>query len=481
MLRIAGTGVYEQDDLLSLCDELGVLVWHDLMFANVDQPLDDEAYRASVVGEVDAFLRRCQSHASIAVVCGGSEVEQQAAMMGVEPSLAKNRVGREVLPALAESLLPGAAHVPCSPSGGDLPFHIERGVSHYFGVGAYRRPLIDARVCGARFITESLAFAAIPCGKTIDDWGVDPREPALAAWKRRVPRDRGVGWDFDDVRDHYVEEIFGVRPFDVRYADPDRYLDLGRAAVAEAVGATIAELRRPSSRCDGVLVLNQRDLLLGPGWGLVDAAGRPKSSYFAFKRVAQPRCVTLHDEGLNGVRAAVHNDSNEALVVDLHIRLFSVNGTVLEHASAPVKVDAASAVEIGVDALVGRFLDLSYAYRFGPAQIDVIEARIVDEAGAQLGLAHLLPAGHRRDRRVDLGLTAWFEHGGSAVTVRADQFAHFVSIDVPDAQLDDDWFHLSPGQQRTIAVKSATPRSGGSVRALNGYGVQPITPEAIDR
>ncbi|HVE19476.1 MAG TPA: glycoside hydrolase family 2 protein, partial [Ilumatobacteraceae bacterium] len=76
--------------------------------------------------------------------------------------------------------------------------------------------------------------------------------------------------------------------------------------------------------------------------------------------------------------------------------------------------------------------------------------------------------------RVDLGLRAWFEPAGDTVTVCTDQFAQFVSIDVSDTELDDDWFHLSPGEERTVGVRSKTRSQGGSVRALNGYGIEPI-------
>jgi beta-mannosidase len=478
MLRIAGTGVYAQPELLDLCDELGVLIWHDLMFANVDQPLDDDSYRTSVRRELQQFMTTCQSHPSVVVLCGGSEVEQQAAMMGVDSSGAHNAVGRELLPLLVEQLLPDLAHVPCSPSGGDLPFQVDTGISHYFGVGAYRRPLIDARLCGARFVTEALAFAAVPSSRSLQQWDIDGREPGSAAWKRGVPRDRGAGWDFDDVRDHYVEEVFGVRPLDVRYADPERYLDLGRAAVAESVRATVAEFRRPTSPCRGVLVLSHRDLLAGAGWGLLDASGRPKSSFYGLQHASAARQVSLFDEGLNGVRAAIHNDCSTALVGELHIRLFAVTGAVVDQTTTPVKLEAASAVELGIDALFGRFTDLSYAYRFGPAQIDVIEATLVDDTGEVWGRAHHLPCGQRRDRRVDLGLRAWTQADSRSVTVRADQFAQFVTLDLSDGMAEDDWFHLSPGQERTIAIGRSERTPAGSVHALNGHGSAAITTES---
>ena len=268
---------------------------------------------------------------------------------------------------------------------------------------------------------------------------------------------------------------------DVRYRDGERYLDIGRAAVAEAVESTFKQFRRPSSPNAGVLVISQRDVHPGPGWGLVDAFGRPKSTYFAFRRACRPQAVSLYNDGLSGVRAVVFNDHDQALEGQLRIRLFAVNGVVLDEASTTLKVEATGTLEVSVDALFARFLDLSYAYRFGPLQVDVIEATFAEDSGRLLDPAHLLPNGHQRDQRADLGLHAWFDPAGETVTVSTEQFAQFVSIDVDDTEPDDDWFHLSPGEERTVGLRSTTRPQSGWVRALNGYGIQPILDKSGER
>src|SRR6185369_5545532 len=91
-----------------------------------------------------------------------------------------------------------------------------------------------------------------------------------------VPRDAGTGWDFDDGRDHYLRELFGVDPGELRRFDHERYLELSRAVSGEAMAAVFGEWRRAGSPCGGGLVLWLRDLVPGAGWGLVDAAGEPK-------------------------------------------------------------------------------------------------------------------------------------------------------------------------------------------------------------
>ncbi|MEO7372211.1 MAG: glycoside hydrolase family 2 protein, partial [Ilumatobacteraceae bacterium] len=321
MVRIMGTTVYADDDLLSLCDELGVMVWHDFMFANMEYPVADEGFLASVATEVDQFLSLVHRHPCLVVLCGGSEVEQQAAMMG--NSTFDNWLARVFLPERISQQGLNVGYVPCSPSGGVFPFSVDTGVSHYYGVGAYLRPLSDVRASNVRFTAECLAFSNIPCRESVDEFLADgERAGNSPRWKSRVPRDRGAGWDFEDVRDHYVTTLLGADPPSVRYADPDRYLDLGRAAVCIAIEATVTELRRPGSTCRGALIFLLRDLWQGAGWGLIDSSDRPKSAYYAAKRSMSPVGVFAVDEGLNGLNAVVHNDRAEVLEATLEVRLF---------------------------------------------------------------------------------------------------------------------------------------------------------------
>ena len=101
MVRLAGTGVYESDVFHDLCDELGVLVWQDFMFANLDYPLADDTFRGTVEREAADVVGRLAGRPSVAVLCGNSEVEQQAAMLGLDPALGRGELFGELLPAAA--------------------------------------------------------------------------------------------------------------------------------------------------------------------------------------------------------------------------------------------------------------------------------------------------------------------------------------------------------------------------------------------
>jgi beta-mannosidase len=476
MLRLSGTMVYESRDFHELCDELGILVWQDFMFANMDYPIADEKFAASVRAEAKQVMSRLQLSPSLVVCCGGSEVEQQAAMMGLPEKDWSSPLFQEVLPSAVRK---DVAYVPSSPSSpeGALPFRVDRGVSHYYGVGAYMRPFEDARRARVRFTSECLAFANVPCDETIEALMGDGQTPIdHPRWKARVPRDRGTPWDFDDVRDHYVKRIFGVQPADVRYADLARYLELGRVATGECMAAAMSEWRRKGSDCAGAIVWFLRDLWNGAGWGVVDARGVPKAAYYAMKRVLAPVALLAIDEGLNGLQLHGVNDRATPVEAELRVALYRGEHVVAEGKRA-ITIGAHDAVEIGADEIIGRFTDVTYAYRFGPSAHDATIATLTDASGAVLGRVFHFPRGLRDERVSDLGLEASGERIDDRawrLTVRTKKTAQAVAIDVRGFVAEDDFFHVpAGGTHATVLVgQGATP--SGTIRAINAQNAVKI-------
>ena len=154
MIRVGGTMVYECDTFYDICDELGIMVWQDFMFANMDYPSFDAEFLEDVKEEVAQQIRRLRSHACIVAWCGNSEVEQQSAMFGMEPELWRNELFYEVIPKLLDQLCPGVPYFPSSPCEGALPFHTAKGPSHFFGIGAYRQSLAAISDADVKFSSE---------------------------------------------------------------------------------------------------------------------------------------------------------------------------------------------------------------------------------------------------------------------------------------------------------------------------------------
>ena len=385
MLRVAGTMVYEEDAFYEACDRAGVLVWQDFMFANMDYPAQDEAFARSVDVEVRQQLQRLHGHPCLAVLCGNSEAEQQAAMWGAPRDAWQQPLFHQVLPRLCDELAPGIPYWPSSAHGGALPQQPDQGTSSYYGVGAYLRPLEDARASQLKFATECLAFANVP------DDGTIARMPAgAAAWKERTPRDLGAAWDFEDVRDHYLELLHGVQARQLRRSDRERYLELSRRITGELMARTFSDWRRPGSTCRGALVLMLRDLWPGAGWGLLDDQGVPKPCWEALKRVLQPIAVLLTDEGMNGLSAHVLNETGRARRLRLRLRATLGEVTVAD-AQRDLDVPARGAVTVPCAGLLDHFLDLNWSHRFGTRPCDAVVCALLDETGATLSAAEVRP------------------------------------------------------------------------------------------
>jgi len=449
MVRVGGTMVYESDEFFALCDELGLLVWHDFMFANMDYPIADPAFRASVEAEAASFLRRTQRHPALAVLCGGSEVAQQAAMLGLPPALWSGPLYDDILPGLSAALRPDVPYVANSPSGGDLPFSTDDGVSHYYGVGAYLRPLEDARRANVRFTSECLAFANVPAvgtpGIAWDD---------LVRGKGGVPRDRGADWDFADVRDHYLRSLYEEDPAELKAADPKRYLRLSRAVSAGVMEAAIAEWRRPGSSCAGALVWMLKDCAPGAGWGVVGSGGRPKLAWHGLRRAFRPVQVSVTDEGLNGLAIHMVNDTEFAVRAKLSLHCFRAGDVCVLRRARDVELPPRGATTVRSTDLIGSFFDITYAYRFGPPPLEVAAVTLdEEETGARLAEAVYYPLGlSALDADPLLTVSPVRQGDGWALRLGTARFAPRLQIEDMHYVALDEGFPLLPGEERSVRL-----------------------------
>jgi beta-mannosidase len=361
------------------------------------------------------------------------------------------RLFHEVLAAVAAHEAPGVPYWPSSAHGGAFPHAPNSGTSSYYGVGAYLRPPEDARRSEVRFASECLAFANVPAQLAP---GVRVHQPA---WKARVPRDLGAGWDFDDVRDHYVAQLFGVDATALRWSDPDRYFALGKVATGEVMAAAFGEWRRARSATRGALVWFLRDLWSGAGWGVVDASGAPKPCWYHLRRALAPVGLAITDEGTSGLAIHVANDRPDVLRGELELSMFRGGEIAVGRAARAIEVPAHGALELNAVELLEHFMDLSHAYRFGPPTCDLVVARLGDAE------AFHFPLGLPRGRELDVGL-AIESRGGGTFAVRTRRFAQSVCLEVegagrvPAARPSDNYFHLAPGTEKLVRIAGAAKR-----------------------
>lgn len=474
MLRISGAFVYEDECFFELCDELGLLVWQEFMFANMDYPATDTGFLATLKQEAAQQLQRWSRHPSVAVICGNSEVSQQAAMWGAARDAWSQPLFEEILRDLTREHCPHTPYWPSSAWGGDFPHQTRNGTSSYYGVGAYLRPVDDLRRSGLRFATESLGFANVPEPETLQTLpGGSAMRVHHPEWKRRAPRDLGAGWDFDDVRDHYLALLFKTDPVQLRYSDHARYLELSRRVPAEVMTAAFAEWRRNDSPCGGALIWFLRDLWTGAGWGIIDSHGRPKAAYYALRRALQARWIAMTDEGLNGIAIHVGNERGEPLQCRVEFTLYRQGMHPITSVQHELSLAPRATVGLSAAGLLHEFHDLTHSYRFGPLGSDLIVATLCDSDGVLSRAFHLpypeLHSARTAGHRLQASARA-LASGGHLLTLRASGFARSVRIDAPGFSSEDQYFNLLPGEEMSVRLRaegSPASRLQGVVDALN--------------
>jgi beta-mannosidase len=474
MLRIPGGTAPAEPEFWAGCADLGILVWHDAMQATFDPPAEIQQL---LCAEIRELLRSESGNPALTVISGGNELIQQPEMLGLAADQ-RDVTGlsdalSDVVATESDALFVAAS--PSAPPGSNhLAIRPDSGIAHWFGVGGYLRPLSDVESARVRFAAECLAFSIPPTPAAIDHHfsgaavaGHDPR------WKAGVPRDRGSSWDFEDVRDHYVAEIFGVNPFEVRRTDPARYLHLGRLAVAEAMLSCYSYWRRHDSECAGALVLASKDLHPGAGWGLLDVDGRPKAPLEALTRIWSPIAARLSSAGLAGMRIDIYNDGPGALAGTLELVATNAFGARVVEATTAISVGAHSSATLHDSDITGRFTDLSHAHGFAEPVADAVQVTVlIDDVVAARDVYVIRP--RTEQVLVDLTANAVFAEGGWHVDLTSRTTLRYVQIDVAGWRPTDNFFHLAGGLPYRVSLAalndSSSPPRGSvtSIDALTG-------------
>lgn len=480
MLRVPGNMLYESDDFYTLCDELGILIFQDFAFTNFDYP-ETEDFIANVQQEVSNFLFKHGDRPCMTVLSGGSEVAQQASMMGLTIEDTHHPLFTEHIPAITKVLAPHVPYAVSSPYASQgLPFHAGDGPCNYHGVGGYLRSFDDAKAFKGRFISECLPFSQIPEDESLRKfWNGEIPPPHHPLWKEGVTRDPGSGWDFSDTTDFYLEKLFDVSPVKLRAIDPDRYLTYCRAALVETVETTMSIFRADSANGRAALVWNLHDLKPGAGWGYIDSLGQPKSAFYALARTAQATTLLFVDEGLEGLAVYLAHDGHAHLQGQLSIHLITAEGKVYAQNTVEVVLNARGVHRMSVDSIIGRFVDSSYAYHFGPRAFVSCVAQLRQSDGTLITQKTYAPPSETQTIISDAGLSAVAKKvagGEYLLTISTQLPAYYVSISIEGYTLENNYFHVLPSFDQVVKITSsepnATPR--GRLRALNIKASSPI-------
>jgi beta-mannosidase len=240
---------------------------------------------------------------------------------------------------------------------------------------------------------------------------------------------------------------------------------------------TFGEWRRAASPCAGALILWLRDLAPGAGWGVLDHRARPKAALAHLRRALAPVAVWITDEGLSGMTAHIANDRAAEWTGALRVALYRDGELLVEQARVEVSVAPHAVAAHDLEAVIGRFVDIGWTYRFGAPGQDLVVASL--ETGAEpgegiLSQAFRFPVGRplRRETAAALGLEATVATvstvpavddapAGVGVTLRSRRVVHGLRIDAPGWRPADDALTLEPGVARHVVLVRAGANAGG--------------------
>lgn len=449
-IRVWGGGYYPDDYFYDLCDELGLVVWQDFMFACSSYELNDD-FDQNIREELRQNIRRIRHHASLGLWCGNNEMETQTLDGCWKPSAKQKcdytKIFEYIIPQVVKEEDPATFYWPSSPSSGgsfDNPWDENRGDAHYWDVWHGSKPFTAYRNYFFRYLSE-FGFQSFPCLKTVESF-TEPRDRNIFSRVMEMhQRNRAANGKILD----YLSQTY-LYPKDF-----DSLLYASQLLQAEAIRYGVEHFRRHRGRCMGAVVWQLNDIWPVASWASIDYYGRWKALHYAEHRMFAPVLLSCEETGElterpfciqerikpieKAIRLHVANETREAQTGTVYWELRTPDARIIDRGSQKVTAPAFNGVWL--DKIVFAQADelQNYvSYRF-------------EQDGEVISQGTVLFTAPKHFKFEDPGLS--FSVSGREITVKSAGYARSVEI-VPkngDARFSDNFFDLN-GDSRTVTV-----------------------------
>ena len=446
MLRIWGGGFYESEDFYRLCDQMGILVWQDFPYGCSYYP-DTGEYADLARVEATAAVKRIRNHASLALWCGNNENHTmfESNWTGTRPPrLLGEHLYHDILPAVVAAEDPQTPYWPGSPYGGPAgdSNSADFGDCHNWDVWHGRGDWVHYVENDSRFCSE-FGFAS-SCGLAAWDECLAPQD--------RHPHSPVVRWH-DKTRKGYETYLGYIA---LHFPEAQTLEDLvyySQLNQAEALKFGVEHYRRRKGRNWGTLFWQLNDCWPVQSWAVIDSTGEPKAAYFACKKFYAPVLLSLVRDG-EEVLAHLVSDLLTPLSGTITFTVATLDGETLSEETAKVGVDANAA------ALAASFSLLEAPGR--EREVYVYAHFTADDGTTADNVLLLCEPKDLQTAAPGLTLDVAEDEGRLTLTVSAKKFAPYVWLrrtdNGPLAGLSDNFFHLRPGETRTLTVAKGSGR-----------------------
>ena len=447
MIRVWGGGIYERDEFYDLCDELGLCVWQDFMFACSTYPTFDAGFMKNVEAEVRDNVRRIRHHACLALWCGNNELEMhQAGEAWTEKTMPWSDYSKLFDTLIADVVAeldpqtdywPSSPHSPC----GDRNDHNNPtcGNAHLWDVWHGREPFEWYRTCEHRFNSE-FGFQSFPEPQTV--YGFTEEEDRnitapVMEWHQRS----GIG---NTVIMQYMLDWFRMPK------DFEMTLWLSQIQQGMAIKYAVEHWRRSMPRGMGTLYWQLNDCWPAASWSSIDSLGRWKALHYMARHFYAPVLISgVEDTEAGSVDIHVTNDRLSAFQGEVHVLAMDTAGTIHREIHVEADIDAQSSKSIKV-------LDLT----------DAIEKSDMDnlliwldlrENGASISKNLVLMSRPKRlhliDPHIDWSLEKIDAYNVKVkLTSSAPALWAWVEIAGFASRFSDNFLHLRPGVEENLCI-----------------------------
>lgn len=456
-IRVWGGGYYPDDWFFDICDELGLVVWQDFMFACANYRLTPE-FEANIRAECKDNIRRIRHHACLGLWCGNNEMEMFQAISEYDgtPKTRSDyiRMFEHMIPEILREEDPDTFYWPASPSSGggfDKPNDPNSGDVHYWDVWHGMKPFTDYRNYFFRYVSE-FGFQSFPSLPTIESFTL-PEDRNI--FSRVMERHQRNGIANGRIMNYLSQTYLYPTSFEL-------LIYASQLLQAQAIRYGVEHWRRNRGRCMGAIYWQLNDCWQVASWSSLDWFGRWKALHYYAKRFFAPVMVSCEETGEFGGRLSINdeapppvckarlniaNETRDPVRGILRWRICDPYGAVVEEKSYETTVPPLSCLWgetlefAGLDCL-SRYISFSFT----------------PETGEPTNGTALFTS-PKHFKWADPTLNC--ERRGNAVTVRSAAFAKDVEVyspDEPDLLLDDNYFDIDSGE-KTVRILRGNPKT----------------------
>ena len=449
-VRVWGGGYYPSDHFYDLCDEMGLIVWQDLMFACNVYDLTEE-FEDNITKEITENVKRLRHHASLGLWCGNNEME--SAWNHWPEVQSESKYLRADYIKMFEYVIPKAVRAAdsetffwqSSPSSGgcfDDPDDENRGDCHYWDVWHGQKPFTDYQKHYFRFCSE-FGFQSFPCLKTVESFTEEKDRNIFS----RVMENHQKNPAANGKILYYLSENF-------RYPENFRkLLYVSQILQGMAMKYGVDHWRRHRGRCMGTLYWQINDNWPVASWASIDYFGRWKALHYMAKKFYGPRAVSMCMDG-DIMQVYLANESMDAQSYQVAFYVKNMECEILEKLTGTGTVGVQeSAPILAVD--VSGWEDKKYEI--------FLEAEVtLADGGVLCDVETLVPYKYLELDKPEI--TAEVEEQGDAFVIhlKSSCFSPFTAIGFTDADvtLEDNFFHMTDGEEMCVRLDKKDIRNG---------------------